>query len=165
MPREILGNPGVRRPDGVPEEVGASRLVASRETLLLLRCDAAEKDLESFEKSGSPPGLRVDPFAQAVELRPALLEPERGEQPVESRRARGRLHLAPQELESRRDERLRPRDLGGEVVVGARVRNPAPEDLAVFVEHDGLGRGRAEVDTDEHLHARAPARRASIIWK
>ena len=71
----------------------------------------------------------------------------------------------PEQEEAAVDERLLLRDRRGRVVVRARVRDAAPEDVLVLVHDHCLGGGRAEIDADEAAHviflsARSAARRA-----
>ena len=61
-----------------------------------------------------------------------------------------------EEVEARVDERLLLRHRGGGVVVGARVGDPAPEDVAVLVDDHRLRGRRAEINSDEAAHRRSP---------
>jgi hypothetical protein len=68
-----------------------------------------------------------------LELSERLLEPESAEEPGQDLPARRPLDFSGQQREARRDERLGPGEIGGEVVVRARVGDAAAERLAVLV--------------------------------
>src|SRR6185436_16469857 len=85
-------------------------------------------------------GLAEHERMKALDLDEVLLHSKRAQQSLERISSGRTLHLAAQEREPRMDEGLRARDVCGQIVVRARVRDPLAEDLAVLVEEQGLRR-------------------------
>src|SRR5690606_24306969 len=96
-------------------------------------------------------------FLEVVELLEILLGAEvaleLAEEGVERavQRAAAR-ELAAKQVEAAVDQRLLLGDLGRRVVVGARVRDAAPEDVLVLVDDHRLGGRRTQVDAGEAAH-------------
>ncbi len=171
---QLLGDPREGRPGRVPEEVGALGGSGFAEPLLLFEDEARKQRLEGPAErpaaigGDSLLGLLLHPPPQALELDERLLEAEGLQQSRENGLPGGALDFLLEQSEARRDERFRARELRRQVVVRARVRDPAAERPSLLVQDHGLGRRRAEVDADETVHAVArpgPERRASSIWK